>query len=301
LKNLRPSRQVQQSITPRQCDFPVDVLAPLYRPEDSPPLVTRGTIRSNNVPALPGEDDVWSSAVFRGAQNKLVKEEDLRPLANYAGSGILPVFGKLDVNEGEKHSDTENKNAAQSESPPSVLSSASPVVSEVSNNSSQSLNSKTAEDIMVTTEEDPDLESSPISKPPEPSKKEDNAPVVTEVSSNNSTRGTYTMDTEEYSNFESNPTSKRLYPARKEVEELKIELADTLDELSLVTLQLAKEQEVLAALKAKFSPRLESPNKCQSCIDRLNAFDSCKNCVNSRGNFSRTREKRKNVNFGIIK
>jgi len=301
LKNLRPSRQVQQSITPRQGDFPVDVLAPLYRPEDSPPLATRGTIRSNNVPALPGEDNVWSSAVFREAQNKLVKEEDLNSLANYAGSGILPVFGKLDV-KGKKHSDNENKNAAQSESPPSVLSSTSPVVSEVSNNSSQSLNSKTAEDIMVTTEEDPDLESSPMSKPPEPSKKEDNAHVVTGVSNNNSTRGTDTMvTTEEDSNSESKPISKRPEPTRKKVEELKIELADTLEELSLVTMQLAKEQEVLVALKTKFSPQLESPNKCQSCIDRLKAFDSCKNCVNSRGNFSRRREIRKNVNFGIIK
>jgi len=305
LKNLGPSRQVQQSITPRQGDFPVDVLGPLYRPEDSPPLATPGTIRNNSVPALPSEDDVWSSAVFREANDKFAKEENLMPLAGYAGLGIPNVFGKLDVSEQKKHLVTECKNAAQSESPPSVLSSASQVVSEVSNNTSHSLNSKSAEDIMVTTEEDPDLENTPVVKPSEPSKEEENVLVVREVSNNtsktlNSKRAEDTMiRTEEEPSM---PISKPPEPSKKEdrVEELKIELAHTLNELSLVTMRLAKEQEEVSALKAKFSHQLESPNRrCQSCIDRLKAFDSCKNCVNSSGCFSRSREKKKHISFGI--
>jgi len=306
LKNSRPSRQVQQSITPRQDDFLVDVLTPLYRPEDSLPLATPETIRTNSVPALPSEDDVWSSAVFRVAHGEYAKEKDLRPSASYAGLGIPTVFGKLDVSEQKQRMDTENKNAVQNQSPPSVLSSASPVASEVSNNTSQSLNSKSAEDIMVTTEEDPEFESTPIVKPSEQSQKEDNVLIGSKVSKNtswnlSSKRAEDVMVTTEED--PSMPISKPLEPSNKEdcVEELKIELADTLKELSLVIMQLAKEQEEVAALKAKFSLQLESPNRCQNCIDRLKAFDSCKNCVNSGGSFSRSCEKKKHYNFGIVK
>merc|ERR1711920_887893 len=97
---------------------------------------------------------------------------------------------------------------------------------------SHSLNSKSAEDIMVTTEEDPDMETTPIVKPSEPSKKEENVLDVSEVSNNtsktlNSKRAENTMvATEEDPSM---PISKPPEPSNKEdcVKELKIELADT--------------------------------------------------------------------------
>jgi len=266
LKSFGSSRQVQQSRTPRQGDMDlVDILGPLYRPEDSPPLTNPGTIRANSVPVLPSGDDVWGAVAHkRGAS-----VEELPKWANSAGNswnnGLPTPFasGKLEIIK-QKALDTDNKNiakfivdpkewTAQSESPPPALSSASPVVSEVSNNTSQSLKSRSAEDIMVTTEEDPDLETTPLSKPQEPSK-----------------TGEHVIE---------------------ELERVKMKLADTERQLLQTTEQLEKTQEVVAGLqkiidlesevKTKFS-RLpqESTNKCQNCIDRLKAFDSCKNCVN---------------------
>lgn len=261
------SRQVQQSTTPRQDSMDlVDILGPLYQTENSPPLTTSATIRANSVPAIPNGNNMWGAI----AQEREASAEELPSWTNTFGSswnnGLPTPFAreKLVMKERKKDMESPVKEVvkfeidsvewtAQSETPPLGLISVSPVVSETSNNTSQSLKSGSTDDVMVTTEEDQDLESTPMSKSQEPSK-----------------------------------SGEQLV---EELKRVKMKLAETKRKLSKTTEQLEKTQEVVANLqkiidlesevKTKFS-RLsqERNNKCASCIDRLKAFDSCKNCVN---------------------
>jgi len=267
LEGFGSSSQVQQSTTPRQdrMDF-VDILGPLYQAESSPPLTTPATIRANSVPTIPSRDNVWGAI----SQEREGSAEEFPSWTNTVGSswnnGLPTPFAreKPIVKEQKKDLESHGKEpvkfevdpaewTAQSETPPLARFSVSPVVSETSNNTSHSLKSGSTDDVMVTTEEDQDLESSPMSKPQEPSK-----------------AGEHLVE---------------------ELKRVKIKLAETTRKLSKTTEQLEKKQEVITKLqkiidleneeKTKFS-RLsqELNNKCASCTDRLMAFDSCKNCVN---------------------
>lgn len=279
LEDFCSSRQLQQSTTPRQDHMDLlDVMGPLYRRDVSPPLATPATIRANSVPTLRSSGNVWG-AIARQKETTKSSAEEPPSWANSAGklwnSGLPTPFASEEPEIEEPIPGTTKTTnvvaishdkeslqstkfevdpavwTAQSESPPPPVPSVSPVGSETSNNTSETPVSRSTEG-MLTTLEDLDLESTPMSKAPEPVK-----------------TGEHVME--------------ELKRVRTKLEETKRKLAETEEQLEKtkeVAAGLRKVIDLESEVKTKFSrlPQYRN-NKCANCIERLKAFDSCKNCI----------------------
>jgi len=284
------SRQVQQTTTPRQDDIDVlDIMGPLYRPEQSPPLTT-SAIRANSVPALPNDDNVWGA---RTDQGEFVEASWGRSSSNSWNNDITSPFASEELtikeqnaaeNKKSKNSKTTDNHdsqqcpkfeidpsdctAAGNSSSPSLLPSASqsqgdsqssgmPFASprgslDMSNNTSESPVSKFSVPCTLTMLEHLRLESRSMSKSLEQPMSEENA-------------------------------IKELKRVKNQLLETQLKLAETeekFEKTQQVVLGLKKVINLENQMKTKSTfVKKSCVSRCASCIELLETLGSCKKCV----------------------